>query len=129
MNNLNDNPNENERALEALLAAAFHLNISENISDEEAKLLFQQPVRLSREDKEAIESWGTDFIENLIEGKKTVLDGFQQNIEVDQELRYAMNRDKDGNDLDEETRRKIDEERKKALEEENNKDDDPNNEF
>jgi hypothetical protein len=127
MNNLNDNPSENERALEALLAVAFHLKISEEISDEEAIKLFQQPVRLSKEDKEAIDSWGIDFIEDLIEGKRTVSDRFQQNVEINQELEqeyYAMNRNKNGNDLDKETLQKIDEERKKALEEENKKDDD-----
>jgi hypothetical protein len=130
MTNFNENDiNKDERALEALLAAAFHLDYPEEISDEQAEKLFQQPTRLSREDKEAIDSWGTDFIEDLVEGQKTVSDRFQQNIEINQELEqeyYAMNRDKDSNDLDEETRRKIDEERRKALEEENNKNNDSN---
>jgi hypothetical protein len=132
MTNSNDNNiNKDERALEALLAAAFRLDFPEEISDEKAKILFQQPARLSQEDKETINSWGTDFIEDIIEGQKTVTDRFQQNIEINQELEQelcAMNRDKDGNDLDEETRRKIDEERKKALEEENNKEDNTSNE-
>jgi hypothetical protein len=130
MTNFNENDiNKDERALEALLAAAFHLDYPEEISDEQAEKLFQQPTRLSREDKEAIDSWGTDFIEDLVEGQKTVSDRFQQNIEINQELEqeyYAMNRDKDSNDLDEETRRKIDEEHRKALEEENNKNNDSN---
>lgn len=130
MTNFSENDiNKDERALEALLAAAFHLDYPEEISDEQAEKLFQQPTILSREDKEAIDSWGTDFIEDLVEGQKTVSDRFQQNIEINQELEqeyYAMNRDKDSNDLDEETRRKIDEERRKALEEENNKNNDSN---
>ncbi len=122
MNNLNNNLNKDEKALEALLAAAFRLNFSENISDEEAKKYFQQPSGLSKEDREAIESWGNAFIEKLIEGQKTTLDESQEEIEVDKELEqeyFAMNRDKDGNDIDEETRNKIDEERRRALEEEN----------
>ena len=128
MNNLNDNINKDEKALEALLAAAFRLNFSEEISNEQAEKYFRQPARLSKEDREAIESWGTDFIEKLIEGQKTISDESKQDIEVNEELEqeyFAMNRDKDGNDIDEETRRKIDEERKKALEEEN-KYNDPN---
>ena len=122
MNNLNDNINKDEKALEALLAAAFRLNFSGKISDEQAEKYFQQPVRLSKEDREAIESWGNAFIEKLIEGQKTISDESQQDIEVNEELEqeyFAMNRDKDGNDIDEETCRKIDEERRKALEEEN----------
>jgi len=135
MTNSNDNNiNKDEKALEALLAATFHLNFPEEITDEQAKKLFQMPARLSIEDKKAIDSWGSDFIEKLIKSQKKVSDRFQQNIETVQELEQeyytnAMNRDKDGNDLDEETRRKIDEERKKALEEENNKEDNPSNGF
>lgn len=124
MANTNDNIDKDERALEAMLAAAFRLDFPEEISDEQAEKFFQQPARLSKEDKEAIKSWGTDFIEKLIEGQKTTSDKPQQDIIVNEELEQeyiAMNRDKDGNGLDEETRRKIDEERKKALEEEENK--------
>jgi len=131
MTDANNNINKDERALEALLAAAFRLDFQEEISDEEAEKLFKQPAQLSREDKEAIKSWGTDFIEKLIEGQKTTSGEQQQDIMINKELEqesYAMNRDKDGNDLDEETRRKIDEERKKALEEEGNKDNKENNE-
>lgn len=124
MTNTNDNIDKDERALEALLAAAFRLDFPEEISDEQAQKFFQKPARLSKEDKEAINAWGTDFIEKLIEGQKTTSDKPQQDIIVNEELEQeyiAMNRDKDGNGLDEETRRKIDEERKKAIEEEENK--------
>lgn len=122
---------KDERALEALLAAAFRLDFPEDISDEEAKRIFDQPAQLSPELKNACESWGTDFIDKLIKGQKTSSEKHQQDISVDQELEqdyfamncdFAMNRDKDGNGLDEETRRKIDEERKKALDEEEKKD-------
>jgi hypothetical protein len=131
MDNTNDNVNKDERALEALLAAAFRLDFPEKLSDEQAEKFFQQPAHLSKEDKEAIASWGTDLIEKLIEGQKTTSDKHPQDIIVNEELEqesFAMNRDKDGNDLDEETRRKIEEERKKALEEEENKDNRQNNE-
>jgi hypothetical protein len=131
VNSNGNNIDKDDRALEALLAAAFHMEFSEEISDEKAILFFQQPARLSHEDKETINSWGTDFVENIIEGQKTVTDRFQHNIEINQELEqelFALNRDKDGNDINEEARCKIDEERKKALEEENNKEDDPSNE-
>jgi hypothetical protein len=124
MNNKNENINKDERALEALLTAAFKLAFPEKISDEEAEKFFQQPVQLSQEDKEAIASWGTDFIEKLIKGEKTELTKHDQDIHVSEELELefsAMNRDKNGNDIDEKTRCKIDEERRKALEEEENK--------
>lgn len=128
MTNIN---NVDNKALEALLAAAFRLDLPEEISDEEAEKLFEQPVRLSPEIKAACDSWGTDFIDKLIEGQKTSSDKYQQDILVDEQLEqeyYAMNRDKDGDGLDEETRRKIDEERKKALDEEESKDKDQNDE-
>lgn len=121
MTETNDNISKNEKALEALLAAAFRLDFPEELSDEQAEKFFQQPARLSKEDKEAINSWGTDFIDKLIEGQKTTSDKHQQDITVKEELvqeSFAMNRDKNGEGLDEETYRKIDEERKKALEEE-----------
>ena len=131
MSNIKNNIDKDERALEALLAAAFRLDFPEEISGEQAEKFFQQPVRLSKEDKEEIDSWGTDFIDKLIEGHKTTSKKTQQDIIVNEELEQeyiAMNRDKDGNGLDEETRRKIDEERKKALEEEEKKNDNQNNE-
>lgn len=124
MTETNDNISKDEKALEALLAAAFRLDFPEELSDEQAEKFFQQPARLSKEDKEAINSWGTDFIDKLIEGQKTTSDKHQQDITVKEELvqeSFAMNRDKNGEGLDEETYRKIDEERKKALEEEENK--------
>lgn len=131
MTNTNYNTNKDERALEALMAAAFRLDFPEEVSDEEAKKFFEKPARLLPEDKEACDSWGTDFIDKLIEGQKTSTAKHSQDIIVNEALEqehYAMNRDKDGNDLDKETRRKIDEEREKAIEEEENKDEDQNNE-
>lgn len=131
MTETNDNISKDEKALEALLTAAFRLDFPEELSDEQAEKFFQQPARLSKEDKEAINSWGTDFIDKLIEGQKTTSDKNQQDITVKEELvqeSFAMNRDKNGEGLDEETYRKIDEERKKALEEEENKDNNQNNE-
>ena len=131
MTETNDNISKDEEALEALLAAAFRLDFPEELSDEQAEKFFQQPARLSKEDKEAINSWGTDFINKIIEEQKTTSDKHQQDITVNEELvqeSFAMNRDKNGDGLDEETHRKIDEERKKALEEEENKDNNQNNE-
>jgi hypothetical protein len=116
--------NIDEKSLEALLAAAFRLNLSSDISDKEAEIFFQQPARLSKEDREMIQSWGKNFIENIINRKKNNPTPLQSRIQINQELElecYAMNRDKNGNDLDEKTKQKIDEERKKVLEEENNK--------
>lgn len=130
MTETNENISKDEKALEALLAAAFRLGFPEELSDEQAEKFFQQTARLSKEDKEAINSWGTDFIDKLIKGQKTTSDKHQQDITVNEELvqeSFAMNRDKNGDGLDEETHRKIDEERKKALEEEN-KDNNQNNE-
>lgn len=120
-----------KRALDALLAAAFKLDFPEVISDEDAAKIFQSPVHLSPEDKALCESWGEGFIEKIIEGKNDDFIGGDQQSSVDEGLKqelYAMNRDKDGDGLDEETRHKIDEERKKALDEEESKDKDQNDE-
>lgn len=119
--------NKDQRALEALLTAAFKLDFPEEIPDEQIIKFFEQPAILPEEIKAACDSWGEDFIEKLIAGYKSTSDikqsGFEINEELKQEL-FAMNRDKNGNDIDEETRRKIEEERKKALEEEENKEQD-----
>jgi|GEM_PF-2623490 len=131
MTNINSDVNKDERALEALLAAAFRLDFPEEISDEQAEKLFQQPAQLSMEDEEVINSWGADFIEKLIEGERTASGKQQEDIVFNEELEEAisaMNRDEDGNDIDEETRQKIDKERKKAIEEEENKDNEQSNE-
>ena len=131
MTNINDNTNKDERALEALMAAAFRLDFPEEVSDEEAVKFFEKPARLSPEDKEACNSWGTDFIDKLLEGQKTTPEKQSHDIIVNEALEqeyYAMNRGGDEVDLDDEARRKIDEEREKAIEEEDSKDEDQNNE-
>ena len=131
MGEAKDNTNKDERALEALLAAAFRLDPPDDVSDEEAKAIFQQPVRLSKEDEEAIESWGTDFVEKLLESQNPISSDTPQSINVDEELKqeyFAMNRDKDGSDLDDEARREIDRRRKEILDAEKRKDKDQNNE-
>jgi len=131
MSSANNNISKDERALEALLAAAFRLDFPEDISDEQAEKVFQEPAQLSLEDKEVISSWGTDFIEKLINGKRTTSEKQQQDVVLNKEFEEAisaMNRDEDGNDIDDETRKKIEEERKKAIEEEENKDDEQSNE-
>ena len=132
MTNTNENKkNKEERALEALLAAAFRLDFPEELSDEQAEKLFDQPTCLSKEDKESINSWGTDFIEKLLENKKVTSERHSQDIIVSEELErevVGINRDKEGTGLDEETLHKIDEERKKALAEEEKKKNEQNDE-
>jgi len=87
MTNTNENKkNKEERALEALLAAAFRLDFPEELSDEQAEKLFDQPTCLSKEDKESINSWGTDFIEKLLENKKVTSERHSQDIIVSEEL-------------------------------------------
>lgn len=113
------------RALEAVLAAAYRLDSPREITDEEAEKFFQEPLRLSNEDKEAMNSWGTAFISKLLDEEKIVSGNRKEDedttVASEQDV-YAMNRDKDGGEIDEDTRRKIDEERRKALEEEDNRD-------
>ncbi len=119
----NDSISKDERALEALLAAAFRLDAPEEVSDEDAEKLFQRPLRLSKEEKEAIDSWGADFVERLLKGEKSG-GSKRQDETIDEELgqeAFALNRDADGDGLDEQAQQKIDEERKKALEEEEKK--------
>ena len=117
----NDDICKYEKSLEALLTAAFRLDFPEDLSDEDAVHFFQQPAQLSLEDREAIDSWGNDFVEALLKGEKPVLSEQEQedcfDVQLEQEF-YAMNRDKNGNDLNDETRNKIDEERKKTIDEE-----------
>ena len=125
MTNKEENKKQDEMALDALLAAAFRLDLSEEITDEQVEKFFTQTIWLSQEDKKTVNSWGSDLVKKLLQNKKNDVERHQENFEVSEELEqeiFAMNRDKDGNDIDEETRRKIDEERKKALEEEENKD-------
>lgn len=122
MNNKNENISKDEMALEAFLAAAFKLALTDKISDDHAIKIFQQSPNLSQEDKDAIASWGVDFIEKIIKGEKNEPSKVNQDIDTNKESEleiYAMNRDENGNDIDEKARRKIDEERQKALEEEN----------
>lgn len=125
MTNGKGKSDKDTKALEALLAAAYRLDSPQEISDEEAEKFFQKPLRLSDEDKEAMDSWGTAFISELLDAEKVVSRDNKEDedstVASEQEL-YAMNRDKDGADIDKETRDKIDEERKKALEEEDNRD-------
>lgn len=121
------NINNDEKALEALLAAAFRLDFPEELTEEQAEKFLKQPALLSQEDKVACNSWGTDFIEKLIQEEKISSKTSQDDIEANEELRqelFAMNRDKDGNDVDEEAHHKIEEERKKALEKEDKEQDD-----
>jgi len=130
MTNTNDNVNKDERALEALLAAAFRLDFPEEISDEQAEKFFQQPSGLSQEDKEAISSWGTDFIEDMLKNQKPISKDHSQDIHVDKELEkesFAMNRNKDDSDLDDEAHREIEKKRKEILDEEKDRDKDQSN--
>ena len=116
---------KDERALDALLTAAFRVNFPEDISDEEADRFFQEPTQLSREDRDAINSWGTDFIKKLIKGQKTISDEQQCENIIDDALEMeicAMARDQNGNDVSDETRRIIEEERNKTLDDEDKKD-------
>jgi hypothetical protein len=124
MNLENNKRKSEERALDALMTAAFRAcSPGEPLTKEEAEKLAAHPPRLSDEDEAAIASLGSDLVEKLLEQSKTRTHKYteeQTNIEKEIEEAYiAMNRQLGDKDLSDETRREIERKRRELLGEEN----------
>lgn len=124
---VNGERKSDERALDALMAAAFRISGSdEPMSEKEAQRLAANPPRLSPEDEAAIASLGTDFVDRLSQRVETE----KHNVEedrgtLDQEIEEAyaaMNRGKGADELSEQTRREIEKKRRELLGEEESED-------
>lgn len=109
-----------EKALDALMAAAFRLGgRDEPVTEEEAERLVRNPPELSSEDKAAIDSLEPDFVEHLLKqsgsgepappGAEPVLD------EELEDALAAMHRGKEGEELSDEARREIERKRRELL--------------
>jgi hypothetical protein len=123
MNLENDKKKSEERALDALMAAAFcACGSDEPLTEEEAEKLAAHPPRLSDEDEAAIASLGPDLVERLLEQSKTKTHKYTEEqtiIEKEIEEAYiAMNRQLGDKDLSDETRREIERKRRELLGEE-----------
>jgi hypothetical protein len=115
-----DKRKSEDRAIDALMAAAFRIRISGDIiSDKEAEKLVAHPPRLSDEDEAAIASLGPDLVKKLLE--QSVVDTHkhlkgQESIEKKIEEAYiAMNRQLGDKDLSDETCREIERKRQELL--------------
>lgn len=61
------NSESENRAIDALMAAAFRLSVpDETISEDEAMKLAANPPKLSSEDEAVVESLGPNFVENIL---------------------------------------------------------------
>jgi len=115
--------NNEDKALEALLAAASRLEFSDELSDEHVEQILKQKINLSQEDEDTLDMLDDNFINNILDGRKVQFT--KTSSTVDEELKsehYAMNRDAEGGDINEDVRRKIDEARKRAIERKRKKD-------
>lgn len=114
--NKNDS-NAEDRALDALMVAAFLLSSDDETTDvEKAEHLAAIPPHLSKEDEAVIESLGDDFVKNVICRKKRKNERSQERISEDiKEALAAMNRGKTEEDLSEKTRKEIERKRRELL--------------
>jgi len=116
----NDKKKSEERAIDALMAAAFRVcNSDETVSEKEAERLAAHPPRLSEEDEAAIESLGSDFVKKLLERSDTEIPhDIEKRIIMEKEIEEAyaaMNRQLGDKDLSDETRREIERKRRELL--------------
>jgi len=124
-------PKSEDRAIDALMAAAFRLSGSnEPLTEKESEKLAANPPRLSPEDEAAIESLGTDFVHRLLhkaQTEKSIVG--QEPVALDREIEEAyasMNRGKHDDSLSEQTRHEIERKRRELLGEEEPEDEDQN---
>jgi len=116
----NDKNKSEERALDALMAAAFRTcGSDEPLTEEEAEKLAAQPPKLSNEDEAAIASFGIDLVDRLLEQSKAETRKYtEEHITIEKEIEeayFAMNRQLGDKDLSGETRREIERKRQELL--------------
>lgn len=124
-------PKSEDRAIDALMAAAFRLSRSdEPLTEKESEKLAANPPQLSPEDEAAIESLGPDFVHRLLhkaQTEKSIVG--QEPVVLGREIEEAyaaMNRGKHDDSLSEQTRREIERKRRELLGEEEPEDEDQN---
>jgi hypothetical protein len=113
---------DNERALDALMAAAFRAEDPDRpVSEEEARRLVENPPALSPEDEEVLASMSPDYVQSLLRSARA--DGVAPRFEERQaapdasirDAYAAMNRGREGDELDDEARREIEKKRRELL--------------
>jgi hypothetical protein len=106
------------RALDALLAAAFRLPLTdETTSEDEAEKIAVNPPELSPEDEKAISTLGPNFVKELPERaarprERRIESNFENEIK---EAYAAMNRGNIDENLSEKTRQEIERKRRELL--------------
>ena len=115
----NEHTNE-ERALDALMAAAFRVEDAERpVSEEEARRMAESPPALSPEDEEVVAAIGPDFVDRLLESAEDRSPGTEklgESLDVEIKEAYAaMNRGREGDDLDDKAREEIERKRRELL--------------
>jgi hypothetical protein len=116
----NDKNKSEERAIDALMAAAFRAcGSDEPFTEEKAEKLAAHPPKLSDEDEFAIASLGIDLVNRLLERSKPEIQKYtDEYIAIDkknEEACFAMNRQLGDKDLSDETRREIERKRQELL--------------
>jgi hypothetical protein len=116
----NDNIKSEEKALDALMFAAFNVYGSdEAITEKKADKMVAHPTRLSAEDEEAMKSLGPDFAGKLIERSNATTPHYTERqpiMEKEIEEAYAaMNRKLGDKDLSDKTRLEIERKRRELL--------------
>jgi len=114
-----ENTNE-ERALDALMAAAFRAeDIERPLSDEEARRIMENPPALSPEDEQVLAAMGPDFVDKLLKsagaGSRDVGEAHEVVDAEIEEAYAAMNRGREGGELDEKARKEIERKRRELL--------------
>lgn len=109
-----------ERALDALMAAAFRAEDPERrVNEEEARRIVENPPALSPEDEEVVTAMGSDFVQKLLgsaEAGRQDAAGLGEALDAEIEEAYAaMNRGRKGEDLDEKALEEIERKRRELL--------------
>ena len=109
-----------ERALDALMAAAFRVeDVERPVSEEEARRMAESQPALSPEDEQVVAAMGPDFVDRLLESAEDRNPGIEKlgkSLDVEIKEAYAaMNRGREGNDLDEKAREEIERKRRELL--------------
>ena len=115
----NNDQEREDRALEALLAAAFRIDADRPIDEQEAAELMKNPPCLSKEDQAETDSWGDDLVDRLLTQGKIVSErGEAQEGTLDPAISQAymaMHRGKEGEELSEEAKEEIERKRRELL--------------
>jgi hypothetical protein len=109
-----------ERALDALMAAAFRPeDVERPVSEEEARRILENPPALSPEDEQVLAAMGPDFVEKLLKSAEAGCpgaEGAHEALDAEIEEAYAaMNRGREGSELDEKAREEIERKRRELL--------------